>query len=378
MKYTNLIKNTYSKILKPVLFLFDPEFVHNIFTGTGNLLGKNSFSKTLVRKIFRYDNEILEQEVAGIKFKNPIGLSAGFDYDAKLVSILEEIGFGFESTGTVTYSPYQGNPKPRLTRLPKSKSILVNKGFKSNGIVKVLKEIGNWNEQSFNVGISIGATNSSECSTPDAQIIDILKSLKYLKEQEILNKFAYIELNISCPNVLGSGSLAKPEQLTEVLTKMNKLGLNKPLFVKFQLEIEWEKAKELIQIMIDNGVKGIILCNLYKNRDTIQLDSKEKEKVANLKGNFSGKPTYDLSNELISNTYKEFGNKIAIIGVGGIFNAQDAYRKIELGASLVEMITGMIYEGPQVIGEINKGLVEILKSKGYKNISEAIGSTHRN
>lgn len=368
----------YKFILKPILFLFDPENVHDLFTSTGGFLGKSKFGKYIVRKLFKYENEILEQNLFGIDFKNPVGLSAGFDYNGRLTQILGEVGFGFQSIGTVTFSEYLGNAKPRLARLPKSQSLLVNKGFKSEGLTKVLNErLLPWDKDNYVVGISIGATNSPECSTSQMQIKDIIKSFQQLKNHSKLNDLDYIELNISCPNVLGSGSLANPDTLKEVLGKIRELKIDKPLFIKFQLEIEWELAKELIQIMVDYNVDAIILANLLKHRDDKYFSDGELEKVKDLKGNFSGKPTYDLSNQLIGRVYKEFGNKIKIIGVGGIFNAQDAFKKISLGASLVQLITGMIYVGPQVIGQINRDLAKLVKENGYKNISEAVGSAFR-
>ncbi|HRI05854.1 MAG TPA: quinone-dependent dihydroorotate dehydrogenase [Candidatus Dojkabacteria bacterium] len=364
----------YTKVIKPILFKFDPEFVHNLFTSTGRLMGGYSIARKILSRSMRYDSKFLEQEIAGISFKNPVGLAAGFDYNGNLTQILESVGFGFESVGTVTYSYYEGNKKPRLVRLPKSQSILVNKGFKSDGIKNVLnRNMPKWSN-SFNVGVSIGATNSKECSTPLAQIDDIVRSFEYISKHEILKKLSYLELNISCPNVLGSGSLATPEYLKMVLRKIRMIGINKPLFVKFQLEIEWEKAKELVKIMVDHNVDAIILSNLLKNREAESIKQEDKKFVKDLKGNFSGKPTYELSNQLIENVYKEFGSKIKIIGLGGIFSAQDAYEKIKRGASLVQLITGMIYEGPQLIGEINRGLEELARKDGFNNIQEAVGS----
>lgn len=363
----------YKIFLKPILFLFDAEFVHDTFTNVGEAFGKSKIFKKLVR-LLRYDSPTLQQELFGVSFSNPIGLSAGFDYNGRLTQILGDLGFGFQSVGTVTFSEYEGNQKPRLGRLKASKSLLVNKGFKSEGIEKVLyNRLLTW-DNDFRVGISIGATNSKECSTTPNQIEDILNSFKFLKSHKKLNQLSYIELNISCPNVLGSGSLANPESLKEVLSKISEIGIDKPLFVKFQLEIDWDLAKELISIMIEHHVDAIIIANLLKKRDEKYFKNNELKKVENLKGNFSGKPTFDLSNELIEKVYREFGDKIKIIGVGGVFNAQDAYIKISKGASLVQLITGMIYEGPQVISEINRDLDRIIKSKGFSNISQAVGS----
>jgi len=365
--------NIYKRILKPILFKLDPEYVHDRFTSSGRIFGKSKLLKNAISKLYRYHSNMLEQNICGIRFNNPVGLAAGFDYNGNLTQVLSSVGFGFESVGTVTYSCYEGNTKPRLARLPKSQSILVNKGFKSDGIHKVLnKNLSFWGED-LKVGISIGATNSKECSTPERQIDDIEKSFKYLKDHKILERLAYVELNISCPNVLGSGSLASPRSLEDVLKRIRAIGIAKPLFVKFQLEIAWKDAKELINIMIKYNIDAIILSNLLKNRDEVYFKDRELNMVKELKGNFSGKPTEELSNDLISKVYKEYGDRIKIIGLGGIFNANDAYKKIRLGASLVQLITGMIYEGPSVVKNINKGLEELLMKDGFKNISEAVG-----
>lgn len=368
------MKYIYKHILKPLLFLINPEFIHNLFIFKGRLIGRSRVAREIISMSMRYDSPILSQEVAGIKFKNPVGLAAGFDHNGKLTEVLSSVGFGFQSIGTVTYSPYKGNAKPRLVRLPKSQSILVNKGFKSDGIVKVLnRNIRDW-ESSFKVGISIGATNSESTSTPNTQIEDILKSFKYLKHHKLIQRFAYVEINISCPNVLGSGSLTVPGDLTKLLRGVREININKPIFVKFGLDIEWERARELIQIMISYSVDAIIISNLLKDRDAKGVDSIEREKIKNLKGNLSGRPTFDLSNELIQKVYKEFGKSIKIIGVGGIFSAQDAYEKIRSGASLIQLVTGMIYEGPHLIGDINRGIEELLKRDGYTSLQEAVGS----
>lgn len=351
--------------------------MHNLFTNFGFRLGKYKFTRRFTKLLFGYSNQTLNTEVAGIRFLNPIGLSAGFDYEGKLTNTLPNISFGFESTGTVTNHLYEGNKKPRLVRLKKSKSLLVNKGFKSSGIRHFLEEI-TFEEKSFNVGISIGATNSEATSTPETQIQDIVQSFKYLNNHKKAKRFAYYELNISCPNVLGSGSLATPIYLEQVLSELDKIHLKKPLFIKFPLEIEWEKAKELIQIMIEHKVSAVIVANLLKNRESNKISDEDKEKIKDLKGNFSGKPTYDLSNELIAKIYKEFGNQIKIVGVGGVFNANDAYEKIKNGASLVQLITGMVYNGPQLIKQINKGLAKKLKQDNLQNISQAVGLYYRN
>jgi dihydroorotate dehydrogenase subfamily 2 len=362
----------YTKILKRWFFLFDPEFVHNRMVKMGVMLGKTRPTRMFVRSLFSYQHQMLETKIGGTIFKNPVGLSAGFDYDAQLTQILGEVGFGFESVGTVTYGAYEGNKRPMLARLPASRSLLVNKGFKSIGLPAVLEQI-TFPTNDFQVGISIGATNSPATSTARDQIRDIVKSFEFLLAHPKGRNFGYYELNISCPNVAGAGNLASVKDFTTIMRELTMLRLPRPLFVKFPIEISESDAAKLVEIMITHKVAAVTIGNLLKNRQSDAFVSSEIAKMQNLKGNFSGKPTWDLSNQLIASVYKRFGRDIKIIGVGGIFSAEDAYHKIGLGASMVQLITGMIFEGPQLIGQINQGLIAMLKRDGFASISEAVG-----
>jgi dihydroorotate dehydrogenase len=365
-----ILNKCYKFLIKPILFSFDAEEVHHQAINIGHKLSNIRLAQLLFKYLFYINSKSLKTELFGLKFHSPVGLSAGFDYEGLITGITPYIGFGFESAGTVTYNQYEGNEKPRLARLPKSKSLLVNKGFKSSGVKNMVNNLTFVN--GFNLGLSIGATNSPECATPDAQIEDIINTFKYVKAHPVYKKLAYLELNISCPNVKGAGTLANEYNLYSILSKLKELNLNKSLLVKFPIEIEHSYARKLVQIMIDLNVDGVIIGNLAKNRDNPLLDTNELDNVG--KGNFSGKPTWDLSNDLISVIYKDFGKEIKIIGVGGIFTAEDAYEKIKRGASLVQLITGMIYQGPQLISEINSGLVRLMKQDGFENINDAVGS----
>lgn len=368
-----IINHTYHTLLKPLLFQFDPEFIHDSFTSIGQTLGRHQFSRAVTRQLLNFTHPALNQSVAGLNFTNPIGLSAGFDYDAKMSGIIPSVGFAFESVGTVTRHSYNGNPKPRLARLPKSQSLLVNKGFKSEGIQSVLDHFIQKPDPSFNLGISVGATNSPQTSTPETQIADILASFKLAISHPQYRLIDYLELNISCPNVLGSGSLADEAHLEKILSQLDRLNLKKPLFIKFPIHCTDAEALALVSVMIRHHVAAVVIGNLYKKRDPQSFDPNELNQVKKLPGNFSGKPTEKLSNHLISLIHQHFKNKIVIIGVGGIFTAEDAYTKIKLGASLVQLITGMIYEGPGLIGSLNRGLVKLLNTDGHTKLSEAIG-----
>ena len=367
-----MIKFVYKKIVKPLLFKFPADDVHTFFLKTGRFLGGCSFSKWVTKLIFLSQNDNLKQEVSGIYFSNPIGLAAGFDYDADLIDILPSVGFGFHTIGTVTNLSYEGNARPMLGRLPKSKSLLVNKGFKSMGMESVLKKI-NKREKIIPLGISIGTTNKSYNNLEEMADDIILSFEKAIKE----NYFNYFELNISCPNLVNIENIASkfdtPTGLNFLLLKLGKLDINRPLFIKMYLEKSENETLALADIASKYSfITGLIFSNLVKDRTNPTFDSDEIKNAG--KGNFSGKPTEKITNNLISAVYKKFKDRFIIIGCGGIFTGADAYEKIKRGATLVQMITGMIYEGPSQIGNINQELSDLVKKDGYKNVSEAIGT----
>lgn len=362
----------YKKIIKPVLFCFPADNVHILFLKLGRFLGRFSFFRWIIKKFLFFKNNILNQNVLNISFQNPVGLAAGFDYNADLIDILPSVGFGFHTIGSVTYLSYAGNPRPMLGRLPKSKSLLVNKGFKNIGMNSILKKINKKNKNIIPLGISIGSTNQTYNKIED-MVDDVYFSFKEALDFDYFN---YFELNISCPNLINTDNLKEkfddPIGFSILLNKLSYLNIDKPLFIKMYSEKSVEDTIALLDIAKDyKWISGVIMSNLVKNRENKYLN---KEEVINAgKGNFSGKPTEELSNNLISEVYKKYKNRFVIIGCGGIFTGADAYEKIKRGATLVQMITGMIYEGPQQIGVINKELVKLLKKDGYKNIKEAVG-----
>ena len=366
----NGIAFIYRKIIKPVFFLFDPEFIHNLLVSRGELIGK-IFIKNYINWKIKYLSPKLKQKIAGINFAGPVGLAAGFDYDARLTQVLYSLGFGFQTVGTITNSPYAGNPRPRLGRLPKSRSLIVNKGFKNKGAVKTVEKLDKL-KFIIPVGLSIGATNTLKITSTDQAIEDIVSAFKIFERSKIKN--AYYELNISCPNLTNTNvDFYKPENINQLLQSINRLKIKKPIFIKMPISVTNREFVSLLDIIIKYKIiKGVIIGNLFKNRKSPLLDKREVNKFK--VGYFSGKPCEPRSNELIKLTYKKYGNKLTIIGCGGIFSGQDAYKKIRLGASLVQLITGMIYQGPQLVSQINMELEELLTKDGYKNIKEAVGS----
>ncbi len=333
----------------------------------GKLLGHFAIARALTKFFFNYQNPLLEQTVYGIKFANPVGLSAGFDKDAELINILPSVGFGFQSVGSITAKPYEGNPKPWLYRLKKTQSIVVNFGLKNVGVDEIIKRIRNSIKQ-YPLMISVAKTNSPTTTDTVNGITDYVETLSKLEQNQIGDIY---EINISCPNAFGGESFTTPELLEPLLARISSLKLSKPIFIKMPINLPFEDFKKLLDIILKYQMSGVIIGNLNKDRARPEIKDKIPE---GLKGNLSGKPTFELSNNLISETYNYCGDKLKIIGVGGIFSAADAYEKIKRGASLVQLITGMIFEGPALIGNINEELVELLKKDRFTNISQAIGT----
>lgn len=337
----------YQSLIKPVLFQFDAASVHEGITWVGEGLENNGL---LINTLLSYSNPRLQKTVLGINFPNPVGLSAGFDYDGHLANVLSRVGFGFNTVGTVTAKAYRGNPGVMLARLPKSKSLLVNKGFKSEGAEAVARRLETKNLTTEIVGISVGSSNLPEVDTVNKAIDDYLFTFNVFKNKPYVK---YFELNISCPNTAMTESFTKPKYFQELVMAVKKLRLKKPVLVKMPNEIEYRNSDELVRLALSAGIRGFIFSNLVKKRDNPELDKEEVAKFKNYKGNFSGRPTAKNARNLVKHTREEFGKEVALVSVGGIFTSDDAWERFAMGADLVQLITGMIYQGPQLPGEIN-------------------------
>ena len=358
----------YQSVIRNIFFLTDPEWMHERAMFFGYWFGKVALVRKVFDLYFRYRHSFLEQKVANIDFANPIGLAAGYDYTAAFPQVLPTIGFGFETVGTITYRPCEGNEKPRLGRLKKSRSLLVNKGFRNPGSRAIVRRLTGQNF-SFPLGVSIGVTNSTSIKTQKQAIEDIVSAFKMFEKSRVKN--SYYELNISCPNLQTSVSFYPPKNLASLLIALTKLKLKKPVLIKMPIEKSDAEVKQMLDVITKYPITGVIFGNLQKNRKDKSLVQEEVAKWR--KGNFSGKPTQKRSDELVKLAYKYAGKKLVIIGCGGVFSAKDAYRKIKNGATLVQMITGMIFEGPQLIAMINRELVLLLQHDGYSDIAEAVG-----
>lgn len=356
----------YRHVFKPLAFRFDPELVHDRMTMVGEWMGQHVITRTCAHLLWSYQHPALAQHLLGISFPNPVGLTAGFDKDGHLVNVLPEVGFGFAEVGSVTGKPCPGNPKPRLWRLPKTKSLLVYYGLKNDGCKAVASRLRTKNAR-IPIGVSVAKTNSAETCDVEEGVKDYQRAF-----QEVLPVADYLTINISCPNAFGGEPFTKPALLEQLLYSIDPLETRKPIFLKMPVDLSFDEMESLVDVALRHRVHGLIFSNLTKRRDRSEM--RKDEPVPSVHGGLSGKPVYQASNAHLAHFYRHVGSRFVLIGSGGIFSADDAYQKICHGASLVQLATGMIFEGPQLIGQINRGLVQRLKRDGFTSIKEAIGS----
>lgn len=358
-----VLHGLYKQVLKPVFFKRDPEVVHDKMVRAGKVLGRHSATRWITKQFFGYSNPILAQEVLGVHFKNPIGLSAGFDKNAELVDILPSVGFGFAEVGSITGEICEGNAKPRLWRLPKSHGLVVYYGLKNDGC-EVIAERLSGKKYQIPIGVSVAMTNCEATADIDVGIKDFAKAFTIMERHG-----SYITINISCPNTVSGQPFIDPGNLEKLLATLDAIPTEKPIFIKLSPDLTEINLDAILAVSRAHRVHGIICANLTKKRDNPQLfDATIPEK-----GGISGAVVQDMADQMLSYIYKKEGARFVLVGCGGVFTAEDAYKKIRLGASLIQMITGMIFEGPQVISEINRGLVTLLTRDGFTNIRDAVG-----
>lgn len=366
-----IISLVYKYIVKPIAFLQTPDKAHAKMIGLVNTIGRFALVRWLIRLVFKTSlDKRLVQSYHGVEFKSPVGLSAGLDKNGEILPVIASLGFGFGEVGSVTARPYAGNPRPWFYRLPKSRSLVVYVGLGNYGSSAVIKRLSQYKAditKDFPVILSVAKTNSRQVVSVQDGIDDYVTTVRRAKNKKFIQ---LIELNISCPNTYGGEPFTSVERLERLLSAIDKVGLTQPVFIKMPSDLTWDKSKELLDVIVNHKVVGVTIANLAKDRTKIKLQDDLPDTV---RGNLSGKPTQAINDELIRRTYLAYGDRLTIIGVGGIFSADDAYRKIRLGASLVELITGLIFCGPQLMSEINDGLVARLTRDGFSHISQAIG-----
>ncbi len=343
----------YKFILRPFFFLLDAERVHHLTFRLILLLSSIGFPK-IFRSVYTVTDARLEREVFGLKFPNPVGLAAGFDKDAILYNELSDFGFGFIEIGTLTPKPQEGNPKRRLFRLKKDEAIINRMGFNNKGVFDAVEKLKKKHR------VLIGGNIGKNKATPNNMAIkDYLICFDALFEH-----VDYFVVNVSSPNTPGLRELQDKEPLTHLLTEMkkenekvakkNKGAKEKPILLKIAPDLTNDQLLDIIKIVDTTKIDGIIATNTTLSREDLKADLVFSEE----KGGLSGKPLKNRSTEVIRFLSEKSGKAFPIIGVGGIHSAEDAMEKLQAGASLVQLWTGFVYEGPSLVKKINKALLQ--------------------
>ena len=380
MNYLIAFRNFFLKLsfraIRPLIFMMEPEQAHRTLKKAGVFLGNNKLLKSLTGLFFNYDHESLNIEVDGINYRNPIGLSAGFDKDGELTKIYPSLGFGLAELGSFTGEVCPGNPGKRLFRMKKSKSIVVWYGLNNEGSEKISQRLADEDFGDLRVGINAANSNLTPEFILQDSISDYLKTMKLFKDIG-----DYYDVNISCPNTQDGEPFVDKDNLDALLIAINKEIRpisDKPIYVKLAADMTLEEINIIVDACMEHGMDGVVCTNLAKPEFNSEHRPEEYPTNRGLlpkgKGAMSGLPLQRISTNVIRHVYRRTRGQLTIIGVGGIFTARDAYEKITSGASLCHMITAMIFDGPQAMNEINRGLVKLLKADGFDSISQAVGS----
>jgi dihydroorotate dehydrogenase len=340
------------QLIRPVLFLSDAENAHNMSLAALRLMP--------LPPAPCFD-EILSQDVAGLSFANPVGLAPGYDKNAEVAGPILRLGFGFTEVGTLTPRPQAGNEQPRLFRLVEDRAVINRMGFNNDGQAAAAKRLVKLRQQKLSgpVGINIGANKDSVDRIAD-----------YVLGVRAMEQYAdYLTINISSPNTPGLRALQNKSELDDLLANVMAARVNgKPVFLKVAPDLEPSDIDDVSEISIKHGISALIISNTTITRPAL------KSRYAGEAGGLSGAPLRDLALQRMRDFRKSTGGQMALIGVGGISCAEEAYARIRAGASLVQIYSALVYEGPGLATKINKGLVTLLKRDGFANIADAVGA----
>jgi len=340
----------YKLIIRPIFFLFDPEKIHYFTFSLVKFVSKIPFVSAIFRSLYQVNDKRLERNLFGLTFKNPVGLAAGFDKNAVLYNELANFGFGFVEIGTVTPKGQAGNPKKRLFRLKDDQGIINRMGFNNEGLEIAIEQLKK-NKGKIIIGGNIGKNTST---TPENYTADYLECFKGLHPY-----VDYFVLNVSCPNVGSHAKLDDVAYLKELIVEVQKLNnketKQKPILLKIAPDLNNKQLDEIIELVADTKIDGVIASNTSVNRDNLIVSEEQLKEIGN--GGVSGQPVKERSTKVIKYLADNSKKAFPIIGVGGIHSKKDALDKIEAGADLVQIYTGFIYEGPSLVKRINKAIL---------------------
>ena len=341
----------YKLLLRPIFFLFDPEKVHYFTFSLIRITSKIPGVSSIIRNLYQLNDPRLERNLFGLKFKNPVGLAAGFDKNAVLFNELANFGFGFIEIGTVTPKGQEGNPKKRLFRLKDDQGIINRMGFNNEGVQVAIEQLKH-NKGKLIIGGNIGKnTNTS----PDGYTKDYLTCFNALHPY-----VDYFVLNVSCPNVGSHAKLNDKDYLLELIETVQKANTNfdkqKPILLKIAPDLNALQLDEIVDLVLQTNLDGVIASNTSTDRSGLKAPKTQLDAIGN--GGLSGQPVKDKSTKVIKYLADKSNKAFPIIGVGGVHSANDALEKINAGADLVQIYTGFIYEGPRLIKNINKAVLK--------------------
>lgn len=339
------LRYMYKTFLRPFLFLFDPEAVHHFTFKLIKFAHSLGFGG-IFRQLYQVNNKALERELFGLKFPNPVGLAAGFDKNAMLYKELSNLGFGFIEIGTVTPKAQSGNEQPRLFRLKEDAAIINRMGFNNEGVIEAVQRLKN------NNGVLIGGNiGKNKITSNEDAVTDYLICFEAL-----FDYVDYFVVNVSSPNTPNLRALQEKKPLTDLLQtlqdKNNTKEKRKPILLKIAPDLTNEQLLDIIDILADTKIDGVIATNTTISRDGLQSENKVET------GGLSGRPLTKRSTEVIRFLAEKSNKSFPIIGVGGIHTAEDALEKLAAGADLIQLYTGFIYEGPKLIKAINKAILK--------------------
>ncbi|MDG2437651.1 MAG: quinone-dependent dihydroorotate dehydrogenase [Polaribacter sp.] len=343
----------YKLIIRPFFFLFDPEKIHYFTFSLIKLVSKIPLVSNIFRAIYQVNDKKLERTLFGLTFKNPVGLAAGFDKNAVLYNELANFGFGFIEIGTVTPKGQAGNPKKRLFRLKDDQGIINRMGFNNDGLRSAIHQLKK-NKGKVIIGGNIGKNTQT---LPENYTEDYKECFKGLHPY-----VDYFVLNVSCPNVGSHAKLNDKDYLLELISECQKLNNQeekpKPILLKIAPDLNNEQLDEIIELVAETKIDGVIASNTSTTRDNLKVSKKRLQEIGN--GGVSGQPIKNQSTKVIKYLADNSNKSFPIIGVGGIHSEKDALEKINAGADLVQIYTGFIYEGPSLVKRINKAILKDL------------------
>lgn len=341
----------YHSFLKPYMFKLDAEKAHYKTVSLFRTALSMPFGKSIIKGLYNYQSPKLKRELFGLTFNNPVGLAAGFDKDGKFYKEMSALGFGFIEIGTVTPKPQDGNPKPRLFRLPEDEGLINRMGFNNDGVDAMVERLKRFKPKDVILGGNIG---KNKVTPNDEAINDYVICF-----EKLFDYVDYFVVNVSSPNTPGLRDLQDKGPLTAILARLMEINKakpgQKPILLKIAPDLTDSQLDDIIDIVADTQIDGVIATNTTISRDALKTSKERIKEIGN--GGLSGKPVRSRSTEVISYLHKKSNGAFPIIGVGGIDGPEAAKEKLEAGASLVQVYSGFVYQGPTLIKRINQALV---------------------